>query len=161
MPVATPEKETKAYTHQAVLYDPDREPLTPISGKRSVRTFTVAYKEGSYTHDYGSYQQTLTKTSNKEFLPGINFVVAAEWDKIKDLHGVKVRIDCGSLRVLQPVRDGEISDTTAFSEIDARLMISSCWGVEDLENWARYERRIELRNLITERINKIKAGEIR
>lgn len=154
-------KPEKVYTNQAVLYDPDREPLAPISGKRSVRTFTCAYPLGSVTHDYGSYSQTLTTTGNVEFKPGINFIEAEKWDNVKELHGVKARLGCGSLRVLVPLKDGEISDTSAFSEEDARLMIANCWATEELENWARYERRVELRQLITERIRKINSGEIK
>ncbi len=141
----------------AVVYDPDREQLRPLAGRRSLRSFSVSWfaQEGRKSAN-GSGPQTL----EFRFEPGVNWIPAQTWEEIKQLVPVQQRLQVGALRAFQPREVGESESTTRYPEEDAKILVDNTWDLVKLDNWFRTERRPSVQNYIQARIEAIRMGRV-
>jgi hypothetical protein len=135
----------------AIVYDPDREPLRPLAGRRSLRSFSVSWftKQGREP-----------ATDEFRFEPGVNWIPAQTWEEIKGLEPVQQRLQVGALRAFQPREVGESESTTRYSEEDAKILVDNTWDLVRLDNWLRTERRPGIQNYIQARIEAIRMGRV-
>jgi len=135
----------------AVVYDPDREQLRPLAGRRSLRSFSVSW----FTR-----QGREPATGEFRFEPGVNWIPAQTWEEIKKLDPVQQRLQVGALRAFQPREVGESESTVRHSEEDAKVLIDNTWDPVQLDNWYRTERRPSVQNYIQARIEAIRMGRV-
>jgi hypothetical protein len=135
----------------AVVYDPDREQLRPLAGRRSLRSFSVSW----FTR-----QGREPATEEFRFEPGVNWIPAQTWEQIKGLEPVQQRLQVGALRPFQPREVGESESTTRYSEEDAKILVDNTWDLVRLDNWFRTERRPSVQNYIQARIEAIRMGRV-
>jgi hypothetical protein len=135
----------------AVVYDPDREQLRPLAGRRSLRSFSVSW----FTR-----KGREPATDEFRFEPGVNWIPAQTWEEIKELEPVRQRLQVGALRLFQPREVGESESTTRYSEEDAKVLVDNTWDLVRLDNWFRTERRPSVQNYIQARIEAIRTGRV-
>ena len=135
----------------AVVYDPDREQLRPLAGRRSLRSFSVSW----FTR-----QGREPATDEIRFEPGVNWIPGQTWEEIKKLDPVQQRLQVGALRPFQPREVGESESTTRYSEEDAKVLVDNTWDLVRLDNWFRTERRPSVQNYIQNRIEAIRMGRV-
>jgi len=135
----------------AVVYDPDREQLRPLAGRRSLRSFSVSW----FTR-----KGREPATDEFRFEPGVNWIPAQTWEEIKELEPVRQRLQVGALRPFQPREVGESESTTRYSEEDAKILVDNTWDLVKLDNWFRTERRPSVQNYIQARIEAIRTGRV-
>jgi hypothetical protein len=158
MAVKTVEQQATLIPNRiAVVYDPDREQLRPLAGRRSLRSFSVSWfaQEGQRLAS-GIGPQTL----ELRFEPGVNWIPSQTWEEIKSLAPVQQRMQVGALRLFQPREVGESESTTRYSEEDAKVMVDNTWDLVRLDNWFRTERRPSVQNYIQARIEAIRTGRV-
>jgi len=135
----------------AVVYDPDREQLRPLAGRRSLRSFSVSW----FTR-----KGREPATDEFRFEPGVNWIPAQTWEEVKELEPVQQRLRVGALRAFQPREVGESESTTRYSEEDAKILVDNTWDLTRLDNWFRTERRPSVQNYIQARIEAIRSGRV-
>ena len=135
----------------AVVYDPDREQLRPLAGRRSLRSFSVSW----FTR-----QGREPATDEFRFEPGVNWIPAHAWEEIKKLDPVQQRLQVGALRPFQPREVGESESTTRYSDEDAKVLVDNTWDLVRLDNWFRTERRPGIQNYIQARIEALRMGRV-
>jgi len=135
----------------AVVYDPDREQLRPLAGRRSLRSFSVSW----FTR-----QGREPATDEFRFEPGVNWIPAQTWEEIKKLEPVQQRLQVGALRAFQPREVGESESSTRYSEEEAKILVDNTWDLVRLDNWLRTERRPSVQNYIQARIEAIRMGRV-
>jgi len=135
----------------AVVYDPDREQLRPLAGRRSLRSFSVSWF---------ARQGPEPATDEFRFEPGVNWIPAQTWEEIKKLDPVQQRMQVGALRAFQSREVGESESTTRYSEEDAKILVDNTWDLVRLDNWLRTERRPGIQNYIQARIEALRMGRV-
>lgn len=135
----------------AVVYDPDREQLRPLAGRRSVRGFAVSWLTGALQGREPAIEEF-------RFEPGVNWIPATLWERIQQMLPVQQRLQWGALRPFQPREVGETETTTRYNEADAKILVDNTWDLNRLDDWLRAERRPSIVNYIQARIDSIRAG---
>jgi len=152
MAVKTAEQQATLIPNRlAVVYDPDREQLRPLAGRRSLRSFSVSW----FTR-----QGREPATDEFRFEPGVNWIPVQTWEEIKKLEPVQQRLQVGALRAFQPREVGESESTTRYSEEDAKILVDNTWDLLRLDNWLRTERRPGIQNYIQARIEALRMGRV-
>ena len=152
MAVKAAEQQTTLIPNRiAVVYDPDREQLRPLAGRRSLRSFSVSW----FTR-----QGREPATDEFRFEPGVNWIPGQTWEEIKSLVPVQQRLQVGALRPFQPREVGESESTTRYSEEDAKILVDNTWDLTRLDNWFRTERRPGIQNYIQARIEALRMGRV-
>ena len=152
MATKTAEQQTTLIPNRlAVVYDPDREQLRPLAGRRSLRSFSVSW----FTR-----KGREPATDEFRFEPGVNWIPVQTWEEIKELEPVRQRLQVGALRAFQPREVGESESTTRYSEEDAKILVDNTWDLTRLDNWFRTERRPSVQNYIQNRIEAIRMGRV-
>jgi len=152
MATKTAEQQTTLIPNRlAVVYDPDREQLRPLAGRRSLRSFSVSW----FTR-----KGREPATDEFRFEPGVNWIPVQTWEEIKELEPVRQRLQVGALRAFQPREVGESESTTRYSEEDAKILVDNTWDLTRLDNWFRTERRPSVQNYIQNRIEAVRMGRV-
>jgi len=152
MAIKTAEQQATLIPNRiAVVYDPDREQLRPLAGRRSLRSFSVSWF---------SRQGLEPATDEFRFEPGVNWIPAQTWEEIKKLEPVQQRLQVGALRAFQSREVGESESTTRYSEEDAKILVDNTWDLVRLDNWLRTERRPGIQNYIQARIEALRMGRV-
>lgn len=138
----------------SVIYDPDRENLRPISGKRSVRTFLATWIDNVIKQ--GEYE--LVDIKEQVFLPGVNWIPESIWEKLQNVESVQQRIGWGALRIVKSREVGQTENTTRYDEMDAKLLVDNVYDLQKLESWIRVEQRPAIQHYIQTKIDNVRQG---